>query len=92
MAFSFRAEHNGFVLNVGVGEIVVLVLLGVILLGTGGLIGPPTGLARARSNAWRPRRERRREERQAWSRSEWLILGAVLTLASLSLAIAGARR
>jgi len=92
MAFARRGAHNGAVLNVGFGAFVVLVLLGAILVGSGKLSGPPSAPARVRSNAWRPGRERRREEREPWSRSEWLILGAVLTLASMSLVIAGVRR
>jgi hypothetical protein len=92
MAFSLRGAHNGSVLNFGFGAMLVLVLLGVILVGTGKLSGPSSAPARVRSNAWRPGRERRRDEREPWSRLEWLILAAVLTLASLSLAIAGVRR
>ncbi|HVU51679.1 MAG TPA: hypothetical protein VHL80_13380 [Polyangia bacterium] len=78
--------------NLGLGEIVVLLLLGLILLGSGKLSDLPGAFARARSNAWRPNRERRRVARAPWTRSEWFLVGAVLTLASLSLAIAGARR
>jgi hypothetical protein len=77
--------------NVGFGEVTVLLVLAVIFLGRRlGDFG--STFARVRSGALRPGRERRRETPEPWGRSEWFLVGTVLTLASLSLAIASARR
>jgi hypothetical protein len=80
------------VFNLGLGEVTVLLLLAVIFFGSGKLSDLGSSFARVRSNAWRPGRERRRQAPEPWGRSEWFLVGAVLTLASLSVALAGARR
>jgi hypothetical protein len=64
------------VFNLGAGEITVLVLLGLILLGPRTL---PELLDLFRGDDWRSDREARTTRRK-WSRSDWLVVGIVLIL------------
>jgi hypothetical protein len=80
------------VFNLGVGEITVILLLGLIFFGPNTLSDLSAGFARVRGSNRRPVRERRPAPPEPLSRSEWFLVGAVAVLASLSLALAGARR
>jgi hypothetical protein len=74
------------VFNLGGGEIILLVLLAVIFFGPDKLPGLGELM---RDVAWRSPRDPRAG--RPWNRSEWLLVGAVLSLGLLAMAHAASR-
>ena len=67
------------------GEVTVLLLLGLIFLGPKTLPELGRGL---REQAWTLRGETRVASRPSWSRSDWVVVIVALLLGSLALALA----
>jgi hypothetical protein len=72
------------VFNLGMGEITVLLLLGLIFFGPSTL---PELLARLREGRRPSDADRPSETRRPWSRSDWQLLAAAVALAGLWLGL-----
>jgi hypothetical protein len=84
VALRIGRRQNQGVFGLGHGEVILLIVLAVIFLGP---VELPPLWARFRNDDRSPDREQRAHTRESWSRSEWLLIGAVMVLGSLAIAL-----